>query len=401
MSIFIARQPIFDAAMNVFGYELLFRSGMVNSYTAMDADYASSNVMINSFCLLGLDKLTGSKKAFINFTGNLLKQDVATLFPREELVIEILENVNPEKDIVENCRKLKKSGYSIALDDFILRDDYLTLIELADIIKVDFLSSSQDDKKSIVQRFKGRNIKFLAEKVETPEEFQQAKEWGYTYFQGYFFSKPAILSTNDIPPLKMIYLQLIEKINSHEVDFSELAEIVIRDVALSYKLLKLVNSSAFGLRSKVESVRQALVVLGTNEIKKLVSLLILQDLGDDKPEEIVHTSLVRAKFAELLAAETVIKTRKEECFLMGMFSTLDVLMSRPMEEVLSGVSLSKDVRSALLKKDGLFGYIYQLILAYEMGDWSQCNSCASILGINPNKLMEAYVEALGWPKAIE
>lgn len=401
MSIFIARQPIFDAAMNVFGYELLFRSGMVNSYTAMDADYASSNVMINSFCLLGLDKLTGSKKAFINFTGNLLKQDVATLFPREELVIEILENVNPEKDIVENCRKLKKSGYSIALDDFILRDDYLTLIELADIIKVDFLSSSQDDKKSIVQRFKGRNIKFLAEKVETPEEFQQAKEWGYTYFQGYFFSKPAILSTNDIPPMKMIYLQLIEKINSHDVDFSELAEIVIRDVALSYKLLKLVNSSAFGLRSKVESVRQALVVLGTNEIKKLVSLLILQDLGDDKPEEIVHTSLVRAKFGELLAAETVIKTRKEECFLMGMFSTLDVLMSRPMEEVLSGVSLSKDVRAALLKKDGLFGYIYQLILAYEMGDWLLCNSCASILGINSNKLMEAYVEALGWPKAIE
>lgn len=184
MNIFIARQPIFDVSMNVYGYELLYRSGNINSFTALDADYASSHVMINSLCVLGLDKLTDGRNAFINFTGNLLKQDVATLFPKEGLVIEILENVNPERDIIDRCMELKKRGYRIALDDFVLREDYIPLIELADIIKVDFLSSSSEEKKSVVNRFKGRNIKFLAEKVETHEEFQQAKEWGYTYFQG-------------------------------------------------------------------------------------------------------------------------------------------------------------------------------------------------------------------------
>ncbi len=400
MSIFIARQPIFDASMNVHGYELLFRSGMVNSFTASDGDLASSHVMINSFCILGLDKLTDGRKAFINFTENLLKADVATLFPNESLVVEVLEHVNPEKDIVERCRELKNNGYRLALDDFVLREDYLPLIELADIIKVDFLSTAPAERKDLIQQLKGRKIQFLAEKVETHEEFAQAREWGYSYFQGYFFSKPVVLSSKDIPSLKLTYLQLIEKVSREDVDFDEVAEIVVRDVSLSYKLLKLANSAAFGLRYKVESVRQALVVLGTKELKKLVSLMILSGLGDDKPDEIVRTSLVRAKFAELLSEESLLKARKEECFLLGLFSMLDVLMNRTMEEVLSGISLSEDVRYGLLTKDGIFGWLYQLMLSYERGDWMLCNTYASIVGLNANKLTDSYIKALEWAKAV-
>ena len=268
MDAYLARQPIFDKYQNVFGYEILYRDSNTNCYLSDDPDKASCNVMLNSFNLIGIENLTAGKKAFINFTENLLEKEVATLFSRENLVIEILETVKPSKEIVDSCKELKKQGYTLALDDFIFQKEYIPLIEIADIIKIDFLATPKDELKSLTMGLKPYNTMLLAEKIETYKDFENAKEWGYSLFQGYFFSKPIILSIQDIPPLKINYLQLLQKINEDAFNFNEIAEIISRDISLSYKLLRLVNSVAFGLRNKIKSVKHALVIMGTKEVKK-------------------------------------------------------------------------------------------------------------------------------------
>jgi c-di-GMP-related signal transduction protein len=210
MDIFLARQPIFDKNQNVFAYELLYRDGTVNAYSAGDADMASSNVL-NSLVLVGLENLTGGKRAFVNFTAELIRQGVATLFPRDQIAIELLENIKPSQDVIESCKALKKKGYLIVLDDFVYQEDYRPLVDLADIIKMDFQATPGILRRDIVKRLSNGRIRFLAEKIETIEEFQEALNLGYTLFQGYFFSRPIILSAQDISPLKMNYLQLIQE----------------------------------------------------------------------------------------------------------------------------------------------------------------------------------------------
>ena len=248
MDIFIARQPIFDIRQNVFAYELLYRSGIKNLYAGINGDQASSEVIGSSFLLFGLENLTMGKKAFINFTRKLLEDEVATLLPKESIVVEVLENVEPDKQMLSACIKLKELGYQLALDDFAYDPRFEPFIDLVDIIKVDFLQTSPQDRAALVQRIGNKNIKFLAEKVETKEDFNQALQAGYSYFQGYFFSKPNIVSGKDITSFKLTYLQLLQEIGKPDLDFDELEETIKRDVALSYKLLRYINSAAFSPR---------------------------------------------------------------------------------------------------------------------------------------------------------
>lgn len=198
MNAFIARQPIFDCNNNVFGYELLFRNGSQNFYNSLDGNAATLNVISNTFYSLGVDTVTNGKKAFINFTEELLKREIATLLPPELVIVEILENIEPTDEIISVCKKLKDKGYTLALDDFVFDTKYNKLIELADIIKVDFTITKGYERRNIISKINSNKIKFLAEKVENIDEFREAQSYGYSYFQGYYFSKPVILSGKDM-----------------------------------------------------------------------------------------------------------------------------------------------------------------------------------------------------------
>ena len=270
MDYYVARQPIFDLHQAVYAYELLYRSGEANNfYTGTDGDKASLQVITNSVLIIGLDTLTRGRKAFINFTKNLLEQEVATTLPKDFLVVEILENIEPDEKVLESCRKLKDLGYLLALDDFVYDPKYDPFLELADIVKVDFLVTQGDERRKIVERLGHRGIKFLAEKVETREDFAMAQKYGYIYFQGYFFEKPVIVSGKDIPALKHTYIQLLREVNQPTLDIDKVENIIKEEVSLSYKLLRFMNSVAFGFRNEIRSIKQALVLLVPKRIKQM------------------------------------------------------------------------------------------------------------------------------------
>ena len=392
--IYVARQPIFTRNQEVFAYELLYRSGVNKFYSNLNGDQASFEVITNSFLLIGLETLTRGKKAFINFTKNLLENDVATLLPNEAIVIEILQDIEPDKKILNACRKLKELGYYLALDDFCYNRKFLPLIDLVDIIKVDFLKTEKKEREAIIQRIGKPKIHFLAEKVETREEFTQALEMGYSYFQGYFFSKPLILSGKDIPSFKIIYLKILQEINRQDLDYDRLEDYVKMDVSLSYKLLKFINSLSFGFRNEIRSIKQALVLLGQKELSKWLSLIALKGIGDNKPDELIITAICRARFCELIAPRVGLKDRSSDLFLMGMFSLIDAFLDRPLPDILAELPISDDIKLALSGSDGRFKDVYELILAYESGDWEQLQFKTALLELAEIDVRECYLNAL-------
>lgn len=376
---------------------MLYRSGSSDNFFAnIDGDEATSNVIVSSFLVLGINTLIGDKKAFINFTKNLLIKDVATLFPKEYLVVEILENVEPDKEIIEMCKKLKKSGVLIALDDFIFHKKFEPLIELADIIKIDFLATNNREKEFIVKKYAPRGIKFLAEKVETEEDFQNAVRWGYTYFQGYYFSKPTIIKGKDIPVNKVNCLNLINSINEINPSIKNIAKVIEKDVSLSYEILKLVNSVAFSRTNKITSINQALVMIGLDEIKKWAYLVVLRKMGDDKPLEVIKNSLIRAKFSEFIAEELGLITEATEYFLMGMFSFIDVLMDRPIEELLENLPFSNNIKDTLLGKNTNMSIVFHIIKSYERGEWLRLWVLTNEAGLLEESVARSMYRSFEW-----
>ena len=396
MESFVARQPIFNRQQQVYGYELLYRDGFDNVYNSqIDGDKATVDVLNSSFMVIGICEITDGKKAFINFTTRLLKQQVATVFDSEIVVVEILEDVKVSKEIITACKYIKNKGYILALDDFVFSDEYLPLLKLADIIKVDFLNSSQQERKKIVDIATEMDIKLLAEKVETREEFQTALDLGYSYFQGYFFSKPKIIQGNDLPVYTVNHLQILEEINKKDVDVNKVAEVIGRDVSLSYKILKLINSAAFGVRNKVTSVKNALMLLGLKEVKKLLNIIVIRETANSKETEIIRLALIRAKFCEIVA-EMIKGENKEEYFMMGLFSLIDVLLNKEMEQALEQLPISNEIKFGLLGYQGLMNDVYELVLAYEKANWSKFSQKCIAIDLTERELANSYLNAIEW-----
>lgn len=403
MNVFIARQPIFEKNEKINGYELLFRSGLENFYTAVDGDRATKEVIHTAFSVIGLNELIGKKRAFINFTGPLLKELIPTLLPRDAIVVEILENIEIDREIITACSTLKSKGYKIALDDFVLEDQYRPLLDLADIIKVDFLSTPLDRCRTLIGEIDSisRTPKmYLAEKVENKDVYNKAIAMGYALFQGYFFSKPEIKTGKQIPSNKLTYLSIVKELYASEPDYGKVEEIMKRDVALSYKLMKLVNSTSFGLAKKVSSIRQALMLLGIQEVRKWFSLLTLSEIGQGKPDELIRTSIVRARFCELLASRVGLAARAQEVFLMGLFSMIDAFLDKPMDDIIKDLPLTVDVKNALTVKSSPLLPFFQLIVAYERGKWNHYEVLMHTLALDDVKntqfMPETYFEALKW-----
>ena len=400
MEHFIARQPILDLKGKVYAYELLFRSGLHNYFDADDQDQAAASVIANSSLLFELNEMSGGKKIFINCTRKVLVEDFMTILPKQQAVVEVLEHVEPDAEVIEACRRLKKQGYTLALDDFVYHEQFEPLLEVADIIKVDFLLSDVAEQEHLAKTMIPRGITMLAEKVETYEVYEQAKKMGYQLFQGYFFSRPVIISRKDIPTNKLQFLRILKDIHAEEVDFQKLAQTIQSEVSLSYKLLKLINSAAFALRHKVTNIIQALSLLGLREIRSWVSLLAISAMAEDKPDELVVCSLVRAKFCEQLAELCGLSNRQADMFLMGLFSLLDVIMSRPIDEILQEITVEEDLREALTGTPGTMRTILELIMAIEKGDWDQVSILSAELDIDEKPLSEAYMGAVKWANEI-
>lgn len=399
MDIFLARQPILDKYNKLFGYELLFRDSEKNMYQSDDGDKATIAVIRNSFVNIGIDKVTGGKKAFINFTENILKSDIFEVLPSQSVIIEVLEYIQPTEEILELCRKLKSLGYTIALDDFVYSDKYRKLIEIADIIKIDFQVTKGAERRKVMHQVNSKNIKFLAEKVETMEEFNEAVALGYTYFQGYYFSKPTILAGKRISENKAVYMQLLHEISSDSFSIDCIENLIKKDVSLSFKLLKLINSANYSFKSEIKSMKQALALLGEKEIKKWLYLMVFRIMGADKPEILIINSLTRARFAELITIKIGEKLNPFNAYLIGMLSMIDLLLDRPLEEILGELLLPVEVKDALNgTTNNRYNKLLNLIIDYENGKWDQVSKISKELNLDENSLPSAYYEAIFFTK---
>ena len=399
MELFIARQPIFDAARDVVGYELLFRDGLKNLFSATDSNEATRQVLLNTFVLFGLNRLTGGKPAFINFTREFLLNDLVRLFPPQDIVVEVLEDVVPDAQVVAACRGLKEAGYTIALDDVVHLSACGDLLELADIVKIDFRQTNVEERGAIARAVGRRRLTLLAEKVESPEEFEAANAQGFTLFQGYFFAKPEVVKRRDVPGNRAHYLELLRELRKPNIELHEVAAIIKRDLSLSYRLLRYVNSPLFGLRAEVRSVQQALTLLGLQNVRRWAVLTTLSSAAPDKPPELLEVALSRARFCETLSSQIDGSQQAgEELFLMGLFSVLDALLDLPLQEALREACLPSRVKAALLGAPGPWRSVLDLTLAYERGEWGVASERMATLAVEPFAIARAFVDSVDWAR---
>ncbi|WP_326511638.1 EAL and HDOD domain-containing protein [Clostridium intestinale] len=397
MDIFLARQPIFDKKNKIIAYELLFRTGMLNKYNSVDGDNATIEVIKNTLFNFGIEKIAKSKKVFINFTENILKSNILDLLSPEYVIVEILEDIEPTLEIINICRKLKEMKYTIALDDFVFHDKYKSLMGFVDIIKVDFRITKGEERKEVIKKIKNKNIKFLAEKVETIKEFNDAVKYGYSYFQGYYLSKPVVISGKKIPENKIIHMRLMEELNSKDFSLEKVEELIKKDISLSYKLLRIVNSAEFGLKYKITSIKQALSYTGETQVKKWLYLVSIKAIGDDRPDFIIFESLARAKFGELIFLKTRFKNDSFNAYLTGMLSLVDVILEKPIDEILEEILVDEEVKSALIgEKNNKYGFLLSLILNYEQGKIDKIFELMEYFNISTDELRSSYMESIEW-----
>ena len=391
---YVARQPIVTGDESVFGYELLFRDGVADYFSAPDSDAASRSTLDASL-LLGLDVLCDGRRAFINCTRDLLLNDYLTLLPADRVVAEILETVPVDKEVIAACRRLKDAGYMIALDDFVPGDPREPLTRLADIIKVDVRRSSLADSADIFRQ-SGEQCRLLAEKVETREEFVATRNAGFTLFQGYFLRRPELMRAREIPANRANYLRLFKAVSRPELDPRELENAIKGEASLCYRLLRYLNSPVFGFPAEIRSIRHALVMLGEREVRRWVRLATTLVASQSRSSDLVLSALVRARFCELL--EPGLPHKHPDLFLVGLLSLMDAILGLPMALVLEGIALDRAARTVLLGQNSPLSPIYSLMLAQESARWDKVAQVSSRLCLRESFVAECHWKAMQWAR---
>jgi c-di-GMP-related signal transduction protein len=389
---FIARQPILDTRLQVFAYELLFRGGPQNSFQPFAN--AASSVIADSITLFDLDMLTGHARAFVNVDEMALRLGAARLLPADRIVVEILETVRPTEDILGACRELRSAGYQLALDDFVDSEEIAPLVEFASFLKIDFQMFDARTRRALARKYTDNNIGLLAEKVETESEFREARELGFSYFQGYFFCKPSMVETREIPGNKTIQLQLLAAVAAPELRFDIIEKLLKQEPSLLYRLLRYLNSPILGLRSEVRSVRHAMVVLGENEFRRWGSIFAIISMSAGKSPELIRTALTRAFFCEEFSAAAGLREKDSSLFLMGLLSIADALLDKPMREVLKSLPVIQEVKIALCGGTNRVRDVYELVLALERAEWIRLSDIAARIGCDEGKIPDCYLSAL-------
>ncbi len=390
---YVARQPILNADESVLGYELLFRDGVVDYFSSPDSDAASRNTLDASL-LLGLDVLCDGRLAFINCTRDLLLNDYITLLPPDRVVVEILETVPADEPVIAACRRLKKAGYMIALDDFVPGDPREPLTGLADIIKIDIRRVSLAKSASILPS--GERCRLLAEKVETREEFLATRKAGFAYFQGYFFRRPELMRAREIPANRMNYLRLLKAVSRAELDPWELENAIKGEASLCYRLLRYLNSPLFGFPAEIRSVRHALVMLGEREVRRWIRLAATLVASQSRSSDLVLAALVRARFCELLTPS--LQPGDPDLFLVGLLSLMDAILGIPMALVLAGISLDQQTTAVLLGQRSPHSPIYELMLAQENAQWEKVAQLSGRLRLRGSFIAECHWKAMQWAR---
>jgi c-di-GMP-related signal transduction protein len=393
---YVARQPIFDRQQKVFGYELLFRDGLKNAFSG-DTDEASRATLDRSL-LMGLDVLCDGRRAFVNCTRDTLIEGLVMLLPSATTVVEVLEDVPPDADVIAACRNLKEEGYLIALDDYVAEDAREPLAEIADIIKVELPQTSEEQRAELIKRYGPWRCRMLAEKIETQAEFARAREQGFVYFQGYFFRRPEMLNTHDVPANRLHYVRMLQEVSRPELDVKGLEKLIKSEMSVCYRLLRYLNSAVFGFRREIHSVRHALTILGERELRRWVRLVAAVGAGQDKTSDLVLSALVRGRFGELLAPR--VTHGESDLFLLGLLSLIDAMLEMPMADVLDRIPLDHESKAVLQGQPSLLRPVYQLMLAHESGEWEAAAQLSQSLRLNSEEVAGYYWQAQQWAREV-
>jgi EAL and modified HD-GYP domain-containing signal transduction protein len=397
--IMVSRQPIFNKKKDVFAYELLFKSDLPHSIKTMKDKSAASDdsslKAIDSLLVNGLKRLSTGKRAVIHFNHQTLLSEFPLMFPSNLLGIEIQEDADPGNKVTDVIKKMKKAGYLVLMTDRVYNEGEITLVKMADIVGIDFRSRGIQKRGSI---FAGNPSppRFLARGIESSSDFELAAEAGYHYFQGDFFCKEDLIPCRNIPSYKINLMRILKEINKPSVQFDKIEKILQKDVSITYKLLRFVNSAFFGLKTTVKSIRHALALLGEIEVRKCLSFIVLSSIGTDKPMELIRITIIRAKFCEYIALELGFKSDLSNFFLMGMFSMVNAFLDRPMDEILADLPLASPVKLALLGKSNHFRDVLELVTDYEKGNWVHLHQMTRHLKIKEKKVAALYMDAVEW-----
>ncbi|TCI71240.1 HDOD domain-containing protein [Exiguobacterium sp. SH0S7] len=364
MKVYVARQPIFDQKLRVCGYELLYRRSEKNMFEHVDDALATADVIHNAYLVFNFRELTEGTRAFINFPQNLIEGEVPSLLPRQSLVIEVLEHVEPTEKVLAALRSLRRKGYTIALDDFVFEEKYRPLIGLADIIKIDYQATPVDQQKRLIDAL-GHRIEFLAEKIETKLEYDIAKELGYKMFQGYFFSRPTVVHGAEVHPLRNTLVEVLKELDKPEPNFRRIAGQIERSVDLSYKMLRSVNTVYQKGRTTIQSIEQAVARIGLDEMRRWSYLMLLREMQTSESKELIKQSVIRGKMMELIADETIPGVAPFDAFITGIFSSLDVILDETMQTLIAELPVEPIVKEALLGKPNKLRELLESVKAYE------------------------------------
>ena len=396
--VFVARQPIFDAAERLYAYELLYRSGATQTFAGgVSPDRMCTDTVIHTLISIGLAPLTGGTLAFVNVTRDFLLRKQYELFDPATIVVELLETVAPDAEVVAACEALVKAGYTLALDDFVNAPGYEPLLALATIVKVDVLNRPEAELRQVARELAPHGVRLLAERVETAAVRDACRAMGYTLFQGYFYSKPQIVSHRELGVEQSTIVRLMNLLDDPRAPDAEIEGAFRGDPSLSYKLLRIANSASFGGRS-VESIGYALRMIGRGTLHRWLTLLLVSSVAAQSgiARELVLAALVRARLCELIGQRSGRAATMGPLFLVGLFSLLDALLRMPMEGILSRMAIADDVRTALLSRAGPYAATLALVEAQERGDWGAVHDAADAVGLAPAAVSAAYTEALGW-----
>lgn len=395
----VARQPILDRKGRIYGYELLYRCSANESWNDVDPARMTARVIVSACLEIGLERLVGPHRAFVNFDRELLLDENAMVLPPAATVIEILETVRPDEDVLAACRRLKAHGYTLALDDVVAIEGLEPFLPLVDIVKVDFLAAGAAAAGAMAARLRLRGKTLLAEKVETQQDVAAATQAGYAYFQGYYFTKPVVLHAKRISQAKLGHLQVLREVTQPNLDLGRLEDALKRDVSLLHGLLHHVNSARFGLRSSIRSVRHAISIIGEDELRRWAALVAIAGMAAGKPPALVVSAIARGRFCELISEHTRLANRRSEMFLLGLFSLLDAVLDEPIESVLNSAPLASDIRQALLGEavdTPDLAEILGLARGMERADWDSVENLRQRIGLPHGLLASAYINAVHW-----
>jgi EAL and modified HD-GYP domain-containing signal transduction protein len=393
---YVARQPIFDRDEKVFGYELLFRDGLENAFHG-DSNEAS-RATLDRTLLMGLDVLCDGRRAFVNCMRDTLIKGLVTLLPSTTTVVEVLESVPADPDVVSACQTLKEAGYMIALDDYVANDPREGLAEMADIIKVEMQLTTEEQQNALIKQFGPWRCRMLAEKIETRAEFVRARDQGFVYFQGYFFRRPEMMNTRDMPANRMNYLRMLQEVSRPDLELPELEKLIKAEASVCYRLLRYLNSAMFGFGSEIHSVRHALSMLGERDVRRWVRLVAAVGAGEEKTSDLVLSALVRGRFGEFLAPR--VQHGESDLFLLGLLSLIDAMMEMPMAEVLEKIPLDHATKAVLMGKPSELRPVFQLMLAHESGEWAAAEELCRSLRLEPEEVAGYYWQAQEWAREV-